>query len=108
MRLHAELRFFTNCCILNCNNNDIEIHLICELHRVHKTTSGVSVFTSRRKQVKSLGAILSVLNRKYIFFCSKHHLEFEADKFSSLCFETIKSTLGVNLGNLNYRELFYK
>lgn len=78
------------------------------MHRVYKTGRHIIVLTNRGKRVKGLAAILSALNRKYILFCSKHHLEFEADEFSSLCFKTLKFTLGVNLGNLNYKELFYK
>jgi len=107
-RLHASLRFFSDCCVLNCYNTDLEIHIIRKLHRVYNIDNNIKVLTTQGKRVKGLSAILSNLNRKYIFFCSKHSLDFEVGKFSPFCFKTIKSKLGVNLGNLNYKELFYK
>jgi len=107
LRLHPNLRFFNDCCVLNCNNIDIEVHFIHKLHRVHKIGDNTFVIEYRSKQVKGLAVILSTLNRKYICICSKHYLEFEADKFSPLCFKTIKFTLGVNFDNLNNKKLFY-
>ena len=108
LRLYARSRLFSDCCVLGCDNTDIEIHRVRKLHRVLKKGKGISVLTTRGKRVSGLAAIMSALNRKYIPLCSKHHLEFEAGEFSLLCPKIIKSALGVNLGDLNYRELFYK
>jgi hypothetical protein len=108
LRLHARLSLFSSCCVLNCDNNDIKIHLVRKLHIVYKIGNRITVLTTKGKQVKGLAAILSILNRKYIIFCFKHHLEFKTGKFLPFCFKTIKFKLGVNLDNLNVRELFYK
>lgn len=107
LRLHLGLRSFSDCCVSKCVNNDIEFHFVRKLHRVYKIGNNVSVLINRNKREKGLIAFLSILNRKYILFCSKHHLEFGVNKFSPLCFKTIKFTLGANLGNLNYKKLFY-
>jgi retron-type reverse transcriptase len=108
LRLHNGSRLFSECCVQGCDNPDIEIHHIRKLHRVQKKNDGITVLTTRGKRVKGLAALLSSLNRKYIPLCSKHHLEFEAGQFLPLCPKTVKSSLGVNLEDLNYKDLFYK
>ena len=106
LRLHMSSRFFDYCCVLNCVNIDIQVHSIFKLYRVHQIKNDFIVSRNRGKRVRGLAAILSILNRNYILFCSKHHSEFEADKFSPLCCKTIKFMLGANLRNLNFKNLF--
>ena len=64
------------------------------LHRKVDSNGGTSVIDRKGKRVKGLPAILTMLNRKQLPLCRKHHLEFEKGIFSNLDTGKVKSALG--------------
>jgi len=58
------------------------------------SNNSTSVIDRKGKRVKGLPAILTMLNRKQLPLCRKHHLEFEKGIFSNLDTVKLKSVLG--------------
>ena len=71
----------------------IEVHYIARLHRKVDSDNTTSVIDRKGKPVKGLLAILTMLNRKQLPLCRKHHLEFEKRIFSNLDTGKLKSVL---------------
>jgi retron-type reverse transcriptase len=92
-KLNHSLEFFQGCSVEDCNETDsIEVHNIVRLHRKVHSDGSTSVID--RKGSKGLPAILTMLNRKQLPLCKKHHLEFEKGIFSNLDTGKLKSVLG--------------
>jgi len=94
-KLNHSLEFFQGCSVEGCNETEsIEVHHIVRLHRKVDSDGGTSVIDRKGKRVKGLPAILTMLNRKQLPLCRKHHLEFEKGIFSNLDTGKLKSVLG--------------
>jgi hypothetical protein len=94
-KLNHSLEFFQGCSVEGCNENEsIEVHHIARLHRKVNFDGSTSVIDRKGKRVKGLPAILTMLNRKQLPLCRKHHLEFEKGIFSNLDTGKLKSILG--------------
>lgn len=94
-KLSHSLAFFQGCSVKGCDETDhIEVHHIARLHRRVSSDGGTSVLDKKGKRVEGLPAILTMLNRKQIPLCRKHHLEFEDGKFSELDYGKLNSILG--------------
>lgn len=61
-----------------------------------------------RKRLKNLLVILTMLNRKQLPLCKKHHLEFEKGMFSKLDTDNLNSVLGNVLTpkNSDFKSIF--
>ena len=84
LRLHVGGRMFSRCSVEGCLNEDVEIHHERKLHRKVETDGNISVVSATGRRLKSLGAIMSAINRKQLPLCKKHHLEFEKGDYSHL------------------------
>jgi retron-type reverse transcriptase len=94
-KLNHSLEFFQGCSVEGCNETEsIEIHHIARLHRKVNSDGSTSVVDRKGRRVKGLPAILTMLNRKQLPLCRKHHLEFEKGIFSNLDTDKLKSVLG--------------
>ena len=73
-KLNHSLEFFQGCSVEGCNETEsIEVHHIVRLHRKVDSDGGTSVIDRKGKRVKGLPAILTMLNRKQLPLCRKHH-----------------------------------
>lgn len=94
-KLNHGLTFFQGCSVKGCEETEhIEVHHIDRLHRKVSSDGRTSVLDRKGKRVKGLPAILTMLNRKQMPLCHKHHLEFEGGKFSELDYDKLQSILG--------------
>jgi hypothetical protein len=94
-KLNHSLEFFQGCSVEGCNETEsIEIHHIARHHRKVNSDGSTSVVDRKGRRVKGLPAILTMLNRKQLPLCRKHHLEFEKGIFSNLDTDKLKSVLG--------------
>ena len=94
-KLNHSLEFFQGCSVEGCNETkSIEVHHIVRLHRKVDSDGNTSVIDRKGKRVKGLPAILTMLNRKQLPLCRKHHLELEKGIFSNLDIDKLKSVLG--------------
>lgn len=64
------------------------------LHRKVEKDGMISVINIQGKRVRGLAAVMTSMHRKQLPLCCKHHLEFEAGKFSPLDYSKLSSVLG--------------
>jgi hypothetical protein len=81
--------------VCGCQETEnIEVHHVRRLHRKVEKDGVISVLNMKGERVKGLAAVMTTLNRKQLPLCSKHHLEFEAGRFSPLDYSKLTSILG--------------
>ena len=94
-KLNHSLEFFHGCSVKNCQETEnIEVHHVRRLHRKVEKDGVVSVLNIKGDRVRNLAAVMTSINRKQLPLCRKHHLEFEAGKFSPLDYSKLSSVLG--------------
>jgi hypothetical protein len=96
-KLNHSLEFFEVCCVTDCYETEgIEVYHVCRLHRRVNKNVMISVLSCDGKRVTGLAAVLTLLNRKQILLCQKHHLDLEAGRFHQLDYSKINSVLNRN------------
>jgi len=94
-KLNHSLEFFHGCSVCGCQETEnIEVHHVRRLYRKVEKDGVISVLNMKGERVKGLAAVMTTLNRKQLPLCSKHHLEFEAGRFSPLDYSKLTSILG--------------
>jgi hypothetical protein len=106
LRLHFSSHLFFKCAVADCFSIDIEIHHVKKLGRRIDRNGKIIVLTSNNKRLSGISAILSAVNRKQIPLCSRHHLEFEVGKYSSLDVDFLKKIYNVDCTGLNFEDIF--
>jgi len=101
-KLNHSLEFFQGCSGEGCNETEsIEVHHIVRLHRKVDSDGDTSVIDRKGKRVRGLLAILTMLNRKQLPLCRKHHLA------RSLPLKTLTSSLYLLVIPTLLRSKFY-
>lgn len=76
---------FDQCAVKGCNNKDIEIHHVRNLHRAD--SNKVVVIEGKRKKLKGWEALLSAQRAKQLPLCSEHHKLIHTNNFDNWVFD---------------------
>jgi hypothetical protein len=71
---------FDTCAVKGCNNNDIEIHHVRNLHR--SISGNTIIIQGQKKKLKGWEATFSAQKAKQLPLCSEHHKMLHANKLN--------------------------
>ena len=84
-KFKQSLEFFRSCSVEECDVTEfIQVRDTGHFFNKEGFDSGTPTILKKSKQTKSLFGILTMLNKKKLPLCQKHHLEFEKGILSKL------------------------